>query len=79
MEKLKINKKILEETRDCSKDFSCLSPSGKGLCGVKGEIGKELYFIEDTTRDYCSYKNSFGSAHICTCPTRKEVYSSYGI
>jgi len=78
--KLKINKEILKATKDCSKDFSCLSSGVKGLCGVKGEIGRELYFIkDDEEKDYCSYKNSFGSTHICTCPTRKEIHASYGI
>lgn len=80
MAKLKIKKEILEATGDCGKDFSCLSSNGEILCGVKEEIGGELYFIKDDAAiDYCFYKNSFGNSDICTCPTRKEVYNAYGI
>lgn len=79
MAKLKINKEILEETKDCSKDFSCLSSGGKGLCKVKERIGEELHFIGYLDTSYCNYKNSFGSSYMCTCPTRKEIYDMYEI
>jgi hypothetical protein len=36
-------------------------------------------FVDRPTAGYCPYDVSFGYSHICSCPTRREIYDRYGV
>jgi len=75
---MKIQKKILEETVNCQKNFSCLKDP-KNCCEVTNCINKSVHFVAYSSKEYCGYRMTFGDADICNCPTRKEIYKEYAL
>ena len=66
-------------TTKCTKAFACLKENGTPLCAVEHCINGEIYFLKCLRDIICSYQNSFGTGHYCTCPTRKELFNKYKI
>jgi hypothetical protein len=76
---IEIIKDILEQTKSCEKNFSCLSDQ-TDLCEMRSRNPKKVYFVKYPKGRRCRYEYSFGySNNICTCPTRQEIYRSYRI
>ena len=63
----------------CEKGFSCASGSMDNICKVRELMVGEALMIECAEKLLCRFKESFGSWAICTCPTRKDIFSKYGI
>ncbi|MDA8098822.1 MAG: hypothetical protein M0042_04285 [Nitrospiraceae bacterium] len=63
----------------CQKGFACASRNRETLCKVKALLAGEALMIECAEELLCRYQESFGSWAICTCPTRKEIYSVFGV
>lgn len=70
---------VRDSTR-CSWDFVCLQGEGKCLCHVEQRLS-DVHFISLATPPACRghFSVSFGSGHLCSCPTRKELFNSYGV
>jgi len=75
---MEIDNEIKEQT-SCKKGFSCLDTECKSCCKVVNCINDKVHFINFTSKDYCSFKMSFGYSDICNCPTRKELFNKYGL
>jgi hypothetical protein len=76
---IQISKDILKETIKCKKTFSCLSDQND-ICEMKSGNPQEVFFIKYPKDKGCGYEYSYGySDHICTCPTRQEIFRRYGI
>ena len=71
---MEIDDEILKETTCCEKDFSCLKNGKLVLCTVEKCINDKVHFVHCLESKYCNYRFSFGTAFICSCPTRKEIY-----
>jgi hypothetical protein len=71
-----ISEETLENTTKCTKGFSCLYGEGKPFCEVDYAVGDEVIFVE-CPDGACSYWMPFGSASVCNCPTRREIYNRY--
>lgn len=72
---------ISQETKnltDCKKGFSCLNQETRDICKIGYCVEEMYYFIEDRDID-CNFRFNYGYATMCRCPTRKELYSKYGI
>ena len=78
--KYQIDKDILNNTTNCSDDFSCLSGNDTCLCEVDKYIESEdsVLFIKPMY-EYCKNELSFGNSFFCICPIRKEIYKNYKI
>ena len=77
--RFEIHEEILKDTKECSKDFSCLSSEEKDICKIGKGINGEVYFLECKDAGSCNYKKTFKDCYLCSCPTRKEIYNKYGI
>jgi hypothetical protein len=76
---IQISKDILKETIKCKKNFSCLSDQ-KDLCEMRSRNPQEVFFIIYTKDERCRYEYSYDyTHHVCTCPTRQEIFRRYGI
>jgi len=74
---MEIKKEILDKTLYCTKDFDCLK-NNNICCKVERCVNKEVHFVKCGEKNLCSYRLTFGSSFICTCPTRKEISNKYG-
>ena len=77
---IKISEDIVNNTTECTKDFSCLNPDAqRDICKILACLKNNLYFIKCLNEDYCSYRMSFGADFLCMCPVRKDIYNRYRI
>lgn len=77
-----IDREIIEKTRKCSRDFSCLENNPECMCSVEHTAGinKNILFISPSdTNDHCDYQMKFGNTFVCSCPTRLEIYKNYSV
>jgi hypothetical protein len=77
--KLQLEEDILNQTRECMWDFSCLDNDKSCLCEVDELINNKLLFIKTTKMNACNYMISFGYSYYCNCPTRNELYKRYKV
>jgi hypothetical protein len=76
---IEISEDIIEKTRGCKKNFSCLNGSSECLCEVEGSSGYDILYINpDSNRD-CIYCTRLGTSSLCSCPARNEIYNRYKI
>ena len=76
---IEISEDIIEKTRGCKKNFSCLDGSSECLCEVKGASGYDILFVNPESNGDCTYCTPFGKSFLCHCPTRNEIYNRYSI
>lgn len=74
---MEIDKKIVDDTMSCHRNFGCLSNSNHVYCKVESCINQKVHFVEPVEKTLCNYKINFGESFICTCPTRKEIFKLY--
>ena len=74
-----INEKIIEETKDCLKNFSCLKEERNDLCKISSCFDCEIHFIQCSNKELCSYQKKIGERIYCDCPVRKEIYDTHKI
>ena len=70
---MRVTKDICRDTF-CKKNFSCLSGNHEHLCKVDSTVGAVI-FVKRQLDSACKYCLSYGNSYVCTCPTRKEIYS----
>jgi len=70
---------VLEKTDKCSRGMKCLKEDEKPICKVDRLINGAGAFLKPNGADLCPYKMSFGSAYVCNCPTRYELYEKYNV
>ena len=75
----KISEKTVLETKRCQKDFSCLKGQHEELCKIESCVNGKVHFVKCLSYTNCSYKGPYGDGFICYCPTRKELFNTYGI
>jgi len=77
---IKLDADILNQAKQCRRNFSCLAGDKNCLCEVERLIDQSLLFIKPAAQMICNYKMSFGySAYYCNCPARVEIYKHYNI
>ncbi len=79
---LHINEEILNKTTKCPRNFQCLTDENINMCLIEKDITGDVLFINKRKHINCPYMVRVGHAyisHICTCPTRKEIYINYNI
>ena len=77
MMRIEISDDIIEETAQCNDDFSCLLGDLTQLCKVESCVSNTIHFVRCLEGSQCNYKVPFGDGHVCTCPTRMEIYNQY--
>jgi hypothetical protein len=71
-------KKKIDETRNCSHNFSCLwdDKSKKDKCCViESAAGENGLFLKKNAPRACPYKLPWGFGAICRCPTNYALFS----
>ncbi len=71
---------IIAKTIWCQKEFSCLGQGGCencASCEIVGENAINALFLRNR-KSSCPYYFDFGSAYLCTCPTRYAIYKQSG-
>ena len=74
-----VSQAVLEKTEKCPRGLACLKNGEKPRCKVERLINGAGAFLKSDGVDLCPYKMSFGSAYVCNCPTRYELYEKYGV
>lgn len=77
--KIEIDDDILDTTTNCNDDFSCLLGDLELLCEVESCVSDTIHFVKCLETTHCYYKVPFGDGHVCTCPTRMEIYNRYKV
>jgi hypothetical protein len=70
---------VLEKTEKCPRGMKCLEKDEKPICKVDRLINGAGAFVKSNGADICPYKMSFGSAYVCNCPIRYELFDKYGV
>jgi len=71
---------ILNETKECTRGFSCLKTEPdkeQKNCEVLYANGKNVLFLKTKKIVDCPYQISFGEGLICMCPTRFAIHGKY--
>lgn len=76
---MEIDNEILRETTLCRREYNCIQTGSQASCKVEKCINNIVHFVNCPDHAFCNYKSSFGSAYICACPTRKEIYRKFGM
>ena len=64
----------------CEHDYSCLTKEkcgNRNICDVSFSAGECVLFINNIEQAICNFRMSYGYSHVCTCPTRYEIYRKY--
>ena len=69
---IEIDKKILEQTTECKKNFACLS--GNIGCEVEQYKDNEIIVAKNSSYADCYYAMPINDSCYCTCPVRKEIF-----
>ena len=72
-----IDAEIITSARLCQTGCSCLKGEQGSLCKITECIGSSIHFIYCEMSKSCDYRMSFGDAHVCNCPVRKEIFNKY--
>lgn len=72
-------REIVEKTRKCATNLSCLSISAETLCQAEFLLKNDLLFVKKEHDRRCPYFLEYGSSGICACPVRLELYKRYQI
>jgi hypothetical protein len=78
--KFQINEKILMRTTDCRCYFHCLNGESGKMCIADSPVNEDGLFLKKVSDKDCPYLRKIGFSfvsHICTCPTRREIYERY--
>ena len=75
----KINKKIIESTTKCTKNFKCLESDSSPYCNVERIVSDDITIVKCLTHFDCTYKVAFADAFVCTCPARIEIFNKYNL
>jgi len=76
---IEVDKKTVNKTSCCEKNFNCLKSDKHVCCKVEYCVNNKVHFISGSDNKYCSYKKSFGHSFFCTCTVRKELFNKYGV
>lgn len=78
MKKYTVPQNILELTRSCDSDFSCLKTGeyqGPDGCEVDSLYGNNILFLKSLEHYHsCSYRTHFHNRQMCLCPTKFNCY-----
>lgn len=75
---IQIDSETIRVTIECKKSFSCLAGDKNNICRIGDCVDGNVRFIKCADSKKCSYQVPYGSNRLCSCPTRKEIYSLYG-
>ena len=75
--KYTIDKAILKKADKCPHNFTCQSNGGKPQCTISESVGGTVLFTTSRPPAGCRYQCSFGSAFICSCPVRREIFRKH--
>lgn len=79
MEKCKVPLTVLDQTKHCNYDFSCLLTGeykGPDDCEVDYIYGDNLLLLKSSEPDpNCPYRSHFDNRQMCLCPTKFNCYS----
>lgn len=79
MKECKITQDIIDKTKNCTSDFSCLETSnykGPEGCEVDYLYGDNIIFLKNSEHaPQCSYRAHFNNRQLCLCPTKFVCYS----
>jgi len=65
----------------CENAFACLQQGrceNCAQCEILGENAINALFLRNRKSSDCPYYFDFGSAYLCTCPTRYAIYRQSG-
>jgi hypothetical protein len=64
----------IDETLDCPHDLACLYKFSRPVaCPIDYIDGDNILFLKERNHTLCPYKLSWGTGHVCRCPTRYGV------
>jgi hypothetical protein len=76
--KYELQGETLAGSTKCSRYFDCLLEGKCAQCEIERLVAGIGAYIKNSDPQPCPYKLDIGTALICTCPTRIELYERYG-
>ena len=77
--KYEISEEARKESAKCSFHFSCLSDEKWETCTVTNYIQGDGVFVNPIGKGDCPFLMTFGSAYVCNCCVRCEIYQKYRV
>ena len=75
-----ISDEVKLSTTKCTSGLSCLTKVSKeDHCQVESVVAGKIYIIKCFCDYQCAYRYPLGYGLCCNCPTRKEIFSQYGV
>ncbi|VGO22364.1 hypothetical protein [Pontiella sulfatireligans] len=77
--KLAVKTETLNAAGKCKHNHVCQTDGGLPHCAINETVNGKVFFTKDRETTGCPYQHSFGSAFMCMCPVRQEIYRKYKI
>ncbi len=66
---------------DCPFDFECYKSELEQLCEVNLQQGTRIMWcigcLSEESKQFCKFRLSFGSGHLCRCPLRYHIAEKF--
>lgn len=78
--KYPVSEETRKKTTKSARDFGCFCDADWDTCSVESAIFEDALIIrEKAQNDHCPYFKKFGySYYFCYCPSRREIYRTFG-
>jgi hypothetical protein len=77
--KLTVDQKTLCAVKHCQSNCACQAEGGSPRCRLSEIVDNKVFFTEGRGPGNCKYKQAFGSAGMCLCPVRQEIYRKHKV
>jgi len=76
-----VSPEVIKAADKCWCGHACVTngKDGSPVCRVERELTENMLFVKPKRNIACPYCMCFGlTAHLCTCPVRREMYKRHG-
>ena len=76
---IEVDEDVRKKTTCCYKLFGCLTGNIHDMCEVQRPLAMGVTLVKSKSVNSCPYYVRIGESEYCTCPTRNQLYTRYGI
>jgi hypothetical protein len=77
---IEVDEDVRKKTTNCYKFFGCLTGNIHDMCEVQRFLTSMcVILVKPKSVNSCPYYVRLGESDYCTCPTRNQLYTRYGI
>ena len=76
---LDVKTKTQDAANLCKNNCRCQSDGGRPDCAIINTVNSKVFFTEGRPPCDCPYQHSYGSAFMCMCPVRQDIYLKHKV